>query len=212
MTIICLARSAHFMQRKQSSMDHPSLPESAPRGTILLVSGGRRAGKSTLLFSIRQAVQAAGLSVGGLHSPARFEDGTKTGIDLVDAATGQALPLAEAGTGGTVSTGRYSFDPAALAAGLAYAERGKTADVFLVDELGPLELVRGEGWAGIIPMLRQRTFGVALVVVRPELLDQARAALDLAADSPLIQVDEPERDTLATCVSSWLIRNLTAAP
>ena len=125
-------------------MDHPSLPESAPRGTILLVSGGRRAGKSTLLFAIRQAVQAAGLSVGGLHSPARFEDGTKTGIDLVDAATGQALPLAEAGTGGTVSTGRYSFDPAALAAGLAYAERGKTADVFLVDELGPLELVRGE--------------------------------------------------------------------
>jgi len=84
--------------------------------------------------------------------------------------------------------------------------------VFLVDELGPLELVRGEGWAGIIPMLRQRAFGVALVVVRPELLDQARAALDLAADSPLIQVDEPERDTLATCVSAWLIRNLTAAP
>lgn len=193
-------------------MDHPRLPESAPRGTILLVSGWRRAGKSTLLLTIRQAVQAAGLSVGGLLSVARFEDGEKTGIDLVDAATGQPMPLAATGTDGAVSTGHYSFDPAALAAGLAYAERGKTADVFFVDELGPLELVRGEGWAEVIPVLRQRAFGVALVVVRPELLDHARAALDLAADSPLIRIDEVERDTLGACVSAWLIRNLAAAP
>lgn len=193
-------------------MQNLNLPESAPRGTILLVSGWRRVGKTTLLLAVRQAALAAGLSVGGLLSVARFEDGAKTGIDVMDAATGDTLPLATVGTGGAVSTGRFTFDPAALEAGLAFAGRGQAADVFLVDELGPLELVRGEGWAEIIPLIRRRAFGVALVVVRPELVGQARAALGLPPDSPTIEIDEAGRGALAELVSAWVIRTLAAAP
>jgi hypothetical protein len=81
-----------------------------------------------------------------------------------------------------------------------------------VDELGPLELVRGEGWAEVIPMIRRRAFGVALVVVRPELVGQARAALGLSPDSPAIEFDEAGRDALAEMVSAWVIRTLAAAP
>lgn len=190
-------------------MENLTLPDRVQRGAIVLVSGWRQAGKTTLLLAVRQAAQEAGLRVGGFLSAARFEAGEKTGIDLVDAHTGRTLPLAVAASGGAITTGHYSFEPAALEAGLAFAEEGKSADVFLVDELGPLELVKGEGWIGVIDMLRERAFGVALVVVRPELIAQARDWLGLTPDSPLINLDESERDELAQKLSSWVIKNLT---
>ena len=46
----------------------------------------------------------------------------------------------------------------------------------LVDELGPLELVRGEGWQAALETLAQGGYRLALVVVRPELLDVLPAA------------------------------------
>jgi len=59
-------------------------------------------------------------------------------------------------------------------AGLDFARAGQGADLFIVDDLGPLELVRGEGWTPVLPMIRARQFDAALVVVRPELIDLAR--------------------------------------
>ncbi len=66
---------------------------------------------------------------------------------------------------------------------------GQAADVFFVDELGPLELVRGEGWADVIPMIRARAFGAALVVVRPELIEMARGQMALPPETPVITVN-----------------------
>ena len=40
----------------------------------------------------------------------------------------------------------------------------------------------------MLPLICARRFGAALVVVRPDLLGAARAALDLPADSPVIEL------------------------
>ncbi|MBN1680002.1 MAG: hypothetical protein JW966_06895 [Anaerolineae bacterium] len=174
------------------------------RGAIILVSGDRRIGKTTMLLAVRKAAIQAGYSVGGVLSVARFEHDSKTGIDLMDAASGTVVPLATVGGGSAIRTPHYSFDAGALALGLDYANQGQRADVFFVDELGPLELVRGEGWAGIIPLVQARRFGVALVVVRPELLAAAREVFHLLPESPLITVTEDNRDRLADAVAAWI--------
>ena len=180
------------------------LPAPDDSGSVILISGWRQAGKTTLLLDLRAAARDAGLQTGGFLSPGRFVQGVKTGIDLMDAASGATIPLATVGGQGAIHTGHYSFDAAAFAAGVRWAEAGQTADVFLVDELGPLELVRGEGWAAVIPLLRARRFGVALVVVRPELIDAAREQIGLPPDSPLIPIDESNRDDVRDRLVGWL--------
>ncbi|NLX10186.1 MAG: hypothetical protein GXY36_11060 [Chloroflexi bacterium] len=189
-------------------MTHDSISGQLPMpddsGSVILISGWRQAGKTTLLLDLRAAAREAGLRVGGFLSPGRFVQGVKTGIDLLDAASGATIPLATVGEQGAIHTGRYSFEAAAFEAGIRYAEAGQTADVFLMDELGPLELVRGEGWAAVIPLLRARRFGVALVVVRPDLIDAAREQIGLPPDSPLIRVDESNRDDVRDRLVGWL--------
>ncbi len=180
------------------------LPDPAGRGTIILITGPRRGGKTTLLLHIRQAAQVCGLSTGGFLSIARFWGAEKVGIDLMDAATGAVRPLAVAGTGGPIHTGHFSFNPEGIAAGLRFAQAGQTADVFFVDELGPLELEQGQGWAQVLPLITARAYGVAFVVIRPELIALARARLELPDTTPILTVDLTTRDALADRLSVWL--------
>ncbi|MBN1963285.1 MAG: hypothetical protein JW910_01475 [Anaerolineae bacterium] len=187
------------------------LPESGERGAVILISGGRRAGKTTLLLRLRAVAGQGGRRVGGFLSVARFEGGEKTGIDLMDAATGATMPLASMSGEGAIRTGHYTFNPAALDAGIQIAEAGRDADVLFVDELGPLELVRGEGWASVLPIVRAREYGIAFVAVRPELIGQARAALTLPDDSPLVMVSEANREAVFAPMADWLRRRMERA-
>lgn len=181
------------------------LPGPDRRGIVVLVSGWRRVGKTTALLAARAAALDARLSVGGFLSVARIDaHGEKTGIDLMDAATGAVVPLATLGGDGPVRTGRYAFDPAALEAGLRFADAGRFADVFFVDELGPLELERGAGWAAVIPLIAARAYGVALVVVRPELIDRARELLELPPARKVVTIDEATRDTVTAALADWV--------
>lgn len=172
---------------------------------VILVTGWRQAGKTTLLLKLREAALGAGLSVGGFLSVARFGDGgEKIGIDVMDVKSGEQVPLAMSQDGGAVRTGKYRFDADALRSGQRFAEAGREADVFFVDELGPLELVQGEGWIDVIELVRGRTRGITFVVVRPELLELARERLGLPADSPCLTVEETNRDDLANTLGVWL--------
>jgi nucleoside-triphosphatase THEP1 len=181
-----------------------NLPAPDQHGAIILVTGDRRSGKTTLLLRLRLAAQAHGLSTGGILSVARFAGAEKVGIDIMDAATGTVRPLAVVGTGGPIHTGHYRFEPSGIAAGLHFANMGYNADVFFVDELGPLELQRGEGWAQVLPLIAARAYGVAFVVVRPELITLARARLNLADATPTLFVDPSTREALADQLIAWL--------
>ncbi|MBN1564765.1 MAG: hypothetical protein JXA10_13040 [Anaerolineae bacterium] len=185
------------------------LPPRAVRGTVILISGARQIGKTTVLCHVRETALQTGYSVGGFLSVARFaadETGAeaKTGIDLMDAATGARLPLATIGGDGPVQTGHYTFNPAALEAGLVYAQAGQGADVFFVDELGPLELKRGAGWVAVLGMIRARQFGVALMTMRPELLDLARERMHLPPAAPLITITAANREQIAHQLAAWV--------
>ena len=82
--------------------------------------------------------------------------------------------------------GPYSFDPAGLARALKALERAISArcDLLMVDEIGPLELEQGEGFAPVLEWLpsaamesRPTAICHLLIVVRPALLDPLRQRL-----------------------------------
>jgi nucleoside-triphosphatase len=156
---------------------------SYPDGTLALLTGGRGAGKTRWCGALARAGRDAGLAVAGLVSPPVLAGGEKTGIDLLDVASGERRRLAERARPDlpwTEGLG-WRFDPEALAFGNALLARVGTCDVLLVDELGPLEFGRGSGLTAAFALLDALRYRLAVVVVRPALVAAARARWPEAA-------------------------------
>jgi len=97
------------------------------------------------------------------------------GFEALDVGSGQRWPLARTDQkldGPRV--GPYIFDPAGLTRALEVLKRAATSgcDLFMVDEIGPLELEQGKGFAPILDLLPVNGPRNTLIVVRPALLDQ----------------------------------------
>lgn len=146
-----------------------------PMGRVLLVSGEQGAGKTSLCARLAELAQGAGRVVGGVVCPARYEAGRKVGIDLVILPQGRRYRLAELVSPAQKATvGRYRFDERLFSLAERAVAEAVPCDLLVVDELGPLELEQGKGWAGAIQVIAGGQFEVALVVVRPELVESAR--------------------------------------
>jgi nucleoside-triphosphatase THEP1 len=149
------------------------------RGRILLVTGAIGSGKTTYCRAQIDAARRAGLDVAGVLSPARFAQGVKVGIDVLDLRSGELRELAhlrmmETASGVTgVVTQRWRFDAAALTWANQALALATPCDLLVVDELGPLELEQGHGWVAGMAAIDTRIFDTALVVVRKSLLERA---------------------------------------
>jgi nucleoside-triphosphatase THEP1 len=120
----------------------------------------------------------------------------RAGLDVEDLSSGNRVPLAErdhAADG--PSTGHFMFHRHGIEWGAARLASAGASDLFVVDEIGPLELLRGEGWVGAIGALAKPEHRLAVAVVRPELVTRMITAL---GDRPvrLVDVSPANRDAL----------------
>ncbi len=162
-------------------MTNPTLPYAAlldtedwlqqPR-SVTLLSGASGSGKTTICLYVISAAQQAGKDVRGLVTPGRYAaDGVRTGIDLVDPATGQRWPMADRALDDQDTGRRWRFRPDALARGSALLQASRGCDLLVIDEIGPLELLEGGGWVCALDVLQAGLYRQALVVVRPSLTE-----------------------------------------
>jgi nucleoside-triphosphatase THEP1 len=163
-------------------------------GQILILTGWRGTGKTSLCAKLIAAARAARWQVGGVLCPARFENGSKTGILVKDLRSGEERVLATRATENDqgLRTRRWLFDPAQFTWGSRIFELALPCDLFVVDELGPLEFERGEGWLTALTALDSKRFRLALVIIRPELLETAQARWPQAKIVEVKQVGEIE--------------------
>ncbi len=140
------------------------------------MSGGIESGKTTLCLKLLEQFRRHGLQVKGVICPPVFEAGIKTGIDILDAATGEQRRLASLRTsaGEGEFTERWQFDANSLAWGNTILKTAAPCDVLFIDELGPLEFERGAGWQNGLSAIDSRNYTTAIAVVRPALLKAAR--------------------------------------
>jgi len=80
--------------------------------------------------------------------------------------------------------GAYHFNPAGLAFGVDALNKGAALPVFVVDEIGPLE-VSGRGFANAVALINGRKSGSCLAVIRVDSLDSFLPRFD---ELPLIYV------------------------
>ena len=144
--------------------------------TLVIVTGDRGAGKTTFCARLIELARSDSRSIGGVLSPAVFNQGEKIGIDAIDLRTHERRRLADrfdpAHQG--PNTRRWSFHAATVEWGNTVLQSAAPCDVLIVDELGTLEFDRGEGWLTGLTVLDAGEYQLGLVVIRPELLPQAR--------------------------------------
>ncbi len=170
---------------------------------LWILSAPIGAGKTTFCRALVDAARSAGASVGGLLSPAIFAEGTKTGIAVERLSLGETRPLAgltRTSERDLVIGKRWFFDADVMAWSAEEFERTPACDLFVVDELGPLEFALAQGWVGAFAALQTRAYRDGLVVIRPDLVGEARRRLPVTG-----VVDVPTRAALAGPLA-WLNR------
>ena len=190
---------------------------------VILLTGRRSVGKTTVCQAVAELARRRGYRPGGVITPALYNNhGTKVGFEAVDVGSGERWPLARTDPSATLrqgsgqalrlcsgqgsghrqelggpQVGPYSFDPAGLARALEVLKRAISAgcDLLMVDEIGPLELEQGKGFAPILDLLPAEGPTHTLIVVRPALLDQLLLHLR-GTEFTVFTVNEENRNKL----------------
>lgn len=169
---------------------------------IALVTGEIGSGKTTACQRAVDLLRARGVACYGVLSPARLDrTGAKIGIDVLDVATGNRRRLADLMPGAGETIGDYTFDQAALKwaidqlmRAVAAANHSGEAGLLVVDEIGPLELVRRSGYVLVLePLADPHQVPRGLVVVRCEHADVLELRI-MRPDVRRLLVDEAHRE------------------
>jgi nucleoside-triphosphatase len=160
--------------------------------TLIIVTGDRGAGKTTFCARLIELARSSGRSIGGVLSPALFEQGEKIGIDTIDLRTDERRRLADHfdPAHGGPSTQRWSFHTEVIAWGNEVLHAATPCELLIVDELGTLEFDRGEGWMAGLNAIDAGDYRMGVVVIRPELLDVAQQRWPQARVITIVTVDQ----------------------
>ena len=163
-----------------------SLRSERPSGQIVILTGEPGTGKTTACRQLIERARDLGLDCAGILCPSRVIDEVKIGIDVVDVRTEERRRLAEVDElPGAVRMGPYRFDEEAIAWGVASLGRACPCDLLIVDEIGPLEMDRGGGWANALDVLLTGDCRLAVAVVRPSLVGAVRAAVNASGTAQI---------------------------
>jgi len=193
-----LAETARLSDRFASDI------EGGPRARLVVITGGKGAGKTTTITNLAEQLGEQGMTVGGVAQPALERKGQRTGYELVDVGSGDQRPFARRKTEGR----GFDFEESGWAWAADRVTRAKAENnVVFVDELGLLES-EGEGhMPGLLSLAREPGQAALLcAAVREGCLSDIETHLGEAAlviDAPLDDADvEKTAQELATMVQN----------
>lgn len=152
-----------------------TIPPENTIGHAILLYGTSGSGKTTKAKEYCQQCQQHGWKVGGILAPGLFQNGQRWSFDVYDLLTGQSEKLACRDYVSQVQIGPFGFYLQGLAFGLQAMNQAILAsvDLFVIDEIGPLELA-GQGWAEGLHKAAQAKMPRLLLTVRPRLLSSVQ--------------------------------------
>lgn len=133
----------------------------------ILVSGPKFSGKSAFVERLLPVLRARGLALTGFLQRGVFDkDGLKSGYNLVSVENGTSVSLARRAN----PDSPWQFDEPAFARAAQMLD--ESADVIILDEIGPLELSGGGHAQALQAALNMQV--PLLIVVREELAEEFR--------------------------------------
>ncbi len=143
---------------------------------ITILTGPKNSGKTLICLRLIEMLREQSFPVKGLVSPGLYAEDRKIGILVRDIATGQEKQMAafEPGWDPQVPGREWRFDMQAVKWGNERLKTAENAQILLIDELGYLEIEENRGWKAGLDLLDSGKFCHAVVVIRPDLLKEAR--------------------------------------
>jgi nucleoside-triphosphatase THEP1 len=159
---------------------------------ITLLTGPFLSGKTSFCLEFSLELKDRGKDVRGIISLAEFEGGKKARIWARDLESGERKLFArKEGEGLAIpQLSPWVFDRKAISWVNSRLEEAIPCDVLIVDELGPLEFQFHDGFQAAFKTIGSQSFKLALVVVRPELLN---LALKCWTQASILKIEEVHR-------------------
>ena len=133
---------------------------------VIIVTGAIGIGKTTVCRKLVEILRSEGYTCGGILT---FKTADKS-IIIEDIQSGERETLASINrVYHGPHTARYSFNPTGIAFGIQAIDKGTSASILIVDEIGHLEL-RAEGFVNTLELIKANTVKDSILVIRKELL------------------------------------------
>ena len=139
---------------------------------VYLVRGNRETGKTTFLSQLKEDLEGLGAEVGGFLARGVHLNNQRQGYDLELIPGKQSAAFCRMnGPDNWEEVGRFKFDPEGIAIGNRAFDMAvqKSVDVFVLDEVGPLEM-QDKGWANGISKLTSDSSIIQVWSVRNSLV------------------------------------------
>ncbi len=174
---------------------------------LILLTGPEHVGKTTACWKAVPALRAAGMKVAGFVSPPLLDEtGSKTGIEMLDLTNGEhqtfarvVAPLKDsADEQPDVGVYRLVAGATEWARNVLAAALLANVDWLVLDEIGPLELHGGGGFAfALEPLADPIRVPNAIVVVRRSLVEELAERLG-RSDTVWVETNEVSRSETPT--------------
>ncbi|MDA4122161.1 MAG: NTPase [Thaumarchaeota archaeon] len=161
-----------------------------------LLTGPPGIGKSTLVSKVVYLLRSRGVGVGGCLTKERRSGRERVGFMILDLMSGREAELASSSTSLGPKVGRYRVNLRGLAevGATALRDAAKSADVIIIDEVGPMELTGPEFKKGVEACIASGKPLLAVVheMMKDPIIEQFRSM----ADKTIIEVTLHNREGL----------------
>lgn len=144
---------------------------------IMGLVGKRGSGKTAVMIELVKAFREGRLTVEGVLSPGIFEDNEKIAVEIVDLISDSSRLLAKLAEieQTELQYGDWSFFQEAFDWANQQLSAVQDPDVFILDEVGPLELEMGNGLQVGLDVLNRGHFNLGILTARPKCVDALKA-------------------------------------
>lgn len=141
---------------------------------IIIITGTRKQGKTTLIREVTERLKSSGVQVTGFLSEAIHEKGQRIGYRIQDVRTSEKYDLCSIrrSDGSELRIGKYYFDTSTIARGINILnQKPEDTEAYIIDEVGPMEL-GGGGWAPALDEITKQDHPLMIWTVRPGLVSR----------------------------------------
>lgn len=158
---------------------------------IYIITGGVETGKTRWFESFINFLDAENKAYAGLICPGIWDSGQKLGIDAVLLPNKIKINLAMRKENNEVGfLKKWNFRDAAISEINEHFSNLPKNEFLFVDEIGPLEIERGEGFTKALEILKIGEFEKAFVVVRRHLIEAAKKVFSPTSEIEIIDIEK----------------------